>query len=457
MPLETLPLRGAADGAGDDLNLGQLLGALSHALDLTEGQPQGHCVRACWIGTRIAEKLELTHAERSDLYYTILLKDLGCSSNAARICQLYLADDLSFKGSFKTVDGSIRQALAFVMKNTGRGRDLVTRLRTVTGVLKDADEIVRELIETRCHQGADIAAAMGFTDAVCSGIQSLDEHWDGSGRPEGRRAEAIPLFSQIALISQVIDVFHRQSGRDAALREVVDRADRWFDPRIVRATLAAGAETRLWEELESEAVEDMVFAAEPASTGWQLDDEKIDDVVHGFGRVIDAKSPFTQGHSARVAYYADCICRQLGHDEAERRWMRRAGLLHDIGKLGVSNQILDKPDRLTEAEFDIMKRHPTMGRQVLERVDLFRPVAALAAAHHERLDGAGYPLGLCADALSLEMRILTVADIFDALTADRPYRAAMPIEKAYGIMDGMQGHAIDGDCLSALKQALDDL
>lgn len=441
------------DAAGD-LNLGQLLGALSHALDLTEGQPQGHCVRACWIGTRIGQRLGLGHAELSDLYYALLLKDLGCSSNAARICQLYLTDDLTFKGNFKTVDGSIRQALAFVVKNTGRGHDLVTRLRTTRNVLRDAGEIAHEMIETRCHQGADIASAMGFSAAVCDGIQSLDEHWDGGGRPEGVKGGAIPLFSQIALISQVIDVFHRQSGRDAATREVGDRAGTWFDPRVVAAALACAADGRLWDELESAEIERRVFEAEPATAGWRLDDDRIDEVVYGFGRVIDAKSPFTQGHSARVAGYTDQICVEMGYGEDDRRWMRRAGLLHDIGKLGVSNLILDKPDRLTEAEFEVMKRHPTMGRQVLERVDLFRPMADLAAAHHERLDGAGYPLGVGAEALNREMRILTVADIFDALTADRPYRAAMPLEKAYGIMDGMRGSAIDLDCYAALKRAM---
>jgi putative nucleotidyltransferase with HDIG domain len=134
--------------------------------------------------------------------------------------------------------------------------------------------------------------------------------------------------------------------------------------------------------------------------------------------------------------------------------MMRAGLLHDIGKLGVSNTILDKPDKLTDEEFEIMKSHPVLGHAVLRRVSVFEDVAEVAAAHHERLDGRGYPYGLSADQLSMDMRILTVADIFDALTADRPYRAAMPLEKAFAIMDDMTGTAIDDVAYQALKDAI---
>ena len=99
------------------IRLAELIGALSHALDLTEGQPHGHCIRACWIGMHIGKAINISAQERSDLYYTLLLKDLGCSSNAARICQLYLTDDHSFKSDFKLIDGSLPQALRFVLSH----------------------------------------------------------------------------------------------------------------------------------------------------------------------------------------------------------------------------------------------------------------------------------------------------------------------------------------------------
>ena len=186
-----------------------------------------------------------------------------------------------------------------------------------------------------------------------------------------------------------------------------------------------------------------------------LDEDYLDDIASAFADVIDAKSPFTAGHSARVTLFADMIGEEMGLGDAHRRWLRRAALLHDIGKLGVSNDILDKPGRLDAEEWAVIRTHPGLSRQILERVPAFADLASVAGGHHERLDGRGYPGGLTADALCLETRILSVADVFDALSAERPYRAAMPIPKALGIMDEDAGAAFDPDCLAALKRGLE--
>ncbi len=146
----------------------ELLGALSRALDLTEGQPEGHCVRCCWIGMSIGRKLHLPDEILQDLYYTLLLKDLGCSSNAARICALYLADDLSFKRDFKLLDGKLPEVLRFVLAKVGAGSDLATRFRATVNILKNGGRIVTELIETRCQRGADIARQLRFSQEVCN-------------------------------------------------------------------------------------------------------------------------------------------------------------------------------------------------------------------------------------------------------------------------------------------------
>lgn len=221
------------------LNVAELLGALSHALDLTEGQPKGHCQRACWIGTQIGMQMGLTAEALSDIYFTALLKDLGCSSNAARICELYLADDISFKRDFKTIDGSLAAALRFVMDKTGIQSGFAERVRAILNILRNGGEISRELIETRCHRGADIAAKMRFPAEVQDGIRWLDEHWDGSGKPEGRVGEAIPVASRIALVAQVADIFHKEGGRAAARAEILARRGTWFDPAVVDAFMSA--------------------------------------------------------------------------------------------------------------------------------------------------------------------------------------------------------------------------
>jgi response regulator RpfG family c-di-GMP phosphodiesterase len=214
--MEPAPL---AAGQLDKITLSELLGALSHALDLTEGQPAGHCVRCSRIGVEIGREIGLGKAEIAELYYALLLKDLGCSSNAARICELYLTDDLSFKQDFKFIDGSLPQALRFVLGHTGLKAGLAERFRAIVNIFQNGGEIARELIETRCHRGADIARKMRFAEPVADGIKNLDEHWDGGGKPLGLRGAAIPIYSRIALMAQVIDVFHVANGPEAALRE----------------------------------------------------------------------------------------------------------------------------------------------------------------------------------------------------------------------------------------------
>jgi HD-GYP domain-containing protein (c-di-GMP phosphodiesterase class II) len=444
----------ARSAGGLQLRLSELLGALSYALDMVEGQPPGHCARCCWIGIHIGRELGLDDAQTWELYYTLLLKDLGCSSNAARICQLFLTDDLAFKHDFMAIDGSIPQVLRFVLSHTGLKAGLTERFRTLVNVSLKSGRISRELMETRCDRGAEIARRMRFSEAVAQGIHNLDEHWDGGGQPRGLRAAAIPIYARIALVAQVIDVFHVANGIDAANREVQSRSGSWFDPQVVAAFTRVAQNSQFWDTLCSGSLQQAIFALEPAQRSSIVDEDYLDDIAAAFAQVVDSKSPYTSGHSERVTLVADLIAEQMGVSAEQRRWLKRAALLHDIGKLGVSNSILDKPGKLDPAEWAVMQMHAVHTRTILSRIAAFGDLADIAAAHHERLDGNGYPLGLRGDQIALETRLITVADIFDALTADRPYRAALPITGALEIMGGMVGTQIDADCFSALRQAI---
>jgi putative nucleotidyltransferase with HDIG domain len=450
-----MPVARAKMASLQELRLAELLSALSHALDMTEGQPAGHCVRCCWIGIHIGREIGLSEADIWNLYYTLLLKDLGCSSNAARICQLYLTDDLTFKHDFKTIDGSLPQALRFVLSHTGMQSGLAERFRALVKVFQNSGEIARELMETRCHRGAEIARKMRFSEAVAQGIQNLDEHWDGSGLPQRLRGEAIPLFAQIALMAQVVDVFQVANGAEAARQEIRHRSGTWFDPRLVVSFERVAALPSFWEMLRSpQELQRAIFALEPAQHSAVVDEHYLDDIAAAFAQVVDSKSPYTAGHSERVTLFTDMIAEQLGFDADQRRWLKRAALLHDIGKLGVSNAILDKAGKLDETEWEAMRQHAAHSEAILSRIGAFRELAEIAGAHHERLDGKGYPRGISGDEIRLETRIITTADIFDALTADRPYRAAMPVTKALAIMSEMVGTQIDADCFAALTRAL---
>ncbi|AVX05006.1 cyclic di-GMP phosphodiesterase response regulator RpfG [Maritalea myrionectae] len=436
------------------IRVAELLSALSHALDITEGQPVGHCVRACWTGINVGQKLGLTQAQLSDLYYTILLKDLGCSSNAARICAHYLADDLTFKREFKKVDGSLPQVLNFVITQSGVKASMADRFRSIVSTLRHGGEITRELLETRCQRGAEIARQMHFNDNVQQGILNLDEHWDGRGQPDKLKGPEIPLYSQIALLGQVVDVYYMNDGRAEAINAVQSRSGSWFDPKVADAFLALADDQAYWKTLARDDLSKVIYEFEPGQGARIADEDYLDDIAQAFAQVVDSKSPFTAGHSERVTLFADLIAEQMGYSAEKRRWLRRAALLHDIGKLGVSNSVLDKPGRLDEDEFKEIKKHPVFSMEILANIKAFGDIAPVAGGHHERLDGKGYPKGLRGDQIDMDTRIVTVADIFDALTADRPYRAAMPVEKALGIMREMVDDAIDRNCFTALCAAI---
>lgn len=432
------------------LRLSELISALSHALDITEGQPEGHCLRCCWIGMQVGRRIGLSDEDLWNLYYTILLKDLGCSSNAARICELYLTDDLAFKHDFKTVGDSAPAVLNFVLSHTGLRAPLAERFRAVMNILRNGKELADELIQTRCQRGAEIARMLRFPESVATGIYHLDEHYNGKGRPLGLAGREIPLYSRIALLAQVADVFHTSGGPAAVLEELQRRRGQWFDPELVDA-LVAVADEDFWWQLRSDDIGAAVLALEPASQIVPLDEDYLDDIATAFGQIVDSKSPYTSGHSARVALYVDLMAETMGVGSERRRWLKRGALLHDIGKLGVSNSILDKPGKLDGDEWEAVRAHAMHTETILARIDAFSELARVSGAHHERLDGTGYPRGLRGDEICAETRIITCADIFDAITAARPYRGAVPVDETLQIMARSVGSAIAPDCFDVLK------
>jgi HD-GYP domain-containing protein (c-di-GMP phosphodiesterase class II) len=436
------------------LKLSELIGSLSYALDLTEGQPAGHCVRSCWIGMKIGRDAGMSTEQLWELYYTLLLKDVGCSSNAARICELYMTDDRLFKHDYKTVGDSLPQVLSFVFKHAGMKAGMAERFRTVLTTLRDGRRTGQEFIATRCQRGAEIARLLRFPERVAMGIYSLDEHFNGKGSPAGLAGKAIPVYARIALLAQVVDVFHTAEGRAAALAEVRSRSGSWFDPRLVAAFERVSAGDAFWNTLKSPELDQILYAMEPPEHIVAIDDDYLDDIATAFGQVVDSKSPYTSGHSSRVALYTDIIAEEMGLTPERRRWLRRGAMLHDVGKLGVSNTVLDKAGALDREEWAEVRQHAAYTESILSRIGAFAELARIAGAHHERLDGGGYPRGLKADQIDMETRIITTADIFDAITAERPYRGAIPVPQALEMMEKTVGTAIDGRCLDALKRGL---
>jgi len=447
----TLPRRKDA-AAQPTIRVSQIISALSYALDLTEGRPMGHSVRSCMIGMRIAGEIGLSVAEQSDLYYALLLKDAGCSSNSSKLFHILSADEIRAKRDVKLTDWTRVgwDSLHYALTHVATGAPFLERVRTLVRVAAKQQTESSALVKIRCERGASIARKIGFPEPVAQAIHSLDEHWNGGGYPARLHREEIPLFARIMNLSQTIEVFLVNRGKEAAIEVARKRSGRWFDPELVRAAASLAKRDLLWRGLDQEQTIDHALALEPEECRLLANEETIENICQAFAEIVDAKSPFTYGHSNGVAEAAIGISRQLGMTGEDITFMRRAALLHDVGKLGVSNSILEKPGALTDAEWAVIKLHPYYSFEVLRRIPGFEVMSVTAGAHHEKLNGSGYFRQWSADQISLETRILTVADIFDALAAKRPYRDAMPIEKVFGIMKKDAPLAIDAQCLDAL-------
>jgi putative nucleotidyltransferase with HDIG domain len=440
----------ARDG-GAELRLSEVLSGLSYALDITEGQVRGHTERSCVIGMRLAAAIDLDDATRSSLFYALLLKDAGCSSNAARVAALFGADDPVVKSSRRLTDtSSSAQSVLHVLRHAGAGGSLLDRGRHVASVLRSGRPGARSLVELRCERGAEVARAIGLDEVAARAIKDVDEHWDGRGYPSGISGEGISVAGRVLCLAQTAELFWRHGGPHAACEIARKRRGTWFDPALVDAFVALEHDTSFWAMLDVP----QVAALEPPDYVLAADEARLDQVAHAFASIVDAKSPYTAHHSEGVADIADALAAMLELDDPTRATLRRAALLHDVGKLGVSNRILDKPGPLTAGEWELVRRHPRWTMEILARVSALHEVARIAAAHHERLDGSGYYRGLSAAQLDQPSRILAVADVAEALSADRPYRAALAPDEVLAVMEPDANPGLDPDALDALGQVL---
>jgi putative nucleotidyltransferase with HDIG domain len=444
------------------ISLADILSALSFALDLTEGAVQGHAVRSCLLGMRIGREAGLSEDELFDLYYALLLKDIGCSSNAARMCQIVGGDDIAMKAGAKLIDWTRPHApkletLQILWKNVLPEGNAAQRIVRLVEMSKTQHKNNEEMIALRCDRGASIVRKLACGDRAAEAVRCLDEHWDGSGYPDRLVGEAIPRLSRILAIAQHLDVFAMEKSRDVAIRVLCERSGRWFDPELVGVAVSLHYGRKLWANcLRGGDVEETRHAVVDIQPGRNvlLQAEWIDQICEAFADVVDAKSPFTFRHSIGVTNAAVMIANELGLPPESIAMVRRAALLHDIGKLGISNSILDKPGKLTDAERKTVEGHPGMSRRILERVGAFRDLAVVAGEHHERLDGTGYPDRKSSAELSLESRILSVADVYGALSEDRPYRPGLPIEKVISMMQSDLPSRLDPICYEALMMGL---
>jgi HD-GYP domain-containing protein (c-di-GMP phosphodiesterase class II) len=415
--------------------LSELLAALSCALDLSEGEPYGHAARSCLIAMRLGGALTLRPEMLEALYYAVLLKDAGGSGTAAGLADLFGCDDHAVKQDLRTSDWTRRLEFARVAARAAETHHpLPGRVRRTLEIALAGPRGLWQLMRTRGERGAAIARRLGLPEAAAEAVRTLNEHWDGRGLPEGTRGEAIPLLARIALLAQTVDAVHVRHGRDAAFDVARRRRATWFDPDLVAALWTLHDDRDWWNGLLHDDLVAQVAGAELQDRVCYLGESGIDDVAAAFAEIVEAKTTFTRGNTTEVAKLSVALARTCGMGPAGQRRVHRAALLHDIGTLGISHRILAKPGPLTPDQHKAIERHPLDTWEILSRAPALEDVAAVAAAHHERLDGSGYPKGLTSKELDLSSRILAVADVYVALISERPYRPAIPPEVAIALL-----------------------
>jgi HD-GYP domain-containing protein (c-di-GMP phosphodiesterase class II) len=433
-----------------DVRLAEIVATLSLATDLGYGQPMEHVLRSCLLSLRLGERMGLDESERVVVYYVGLLACVGCYADAHEQAR-WFGDDIALKAGTYGVDLAGLPMMAFMVRRVGAGeaphRRLGRRLSFMAGGRKE----IEGMFVTHCVVTGTLAECLGLGPAVRAALQQAYERWDGKGEPDGVAGEEVAVSVRLMQLSRAVEVFHRAGGAGAAIEIARKRRGTEFDPALV--DLFCEEAPTLLDDVAAVAGWDAVIAAEPALR-LVLTEAEFDAALEAIADFADLKSPYTLGHSRAVADIAADAGRQMGLDEREIVLLHRAGLVHDLGRLGVSNAIWDKPGPLTPAEWERVRLHPYLSGRMLATSRALAPLAALASQHHERLDGSGYPGGLSSAALAPAARVLAASDCYCAATEPRPHRPARTVQEA---ADELRAEAtsgrLDGDAVEAVLGA----
>jgi putative nucleotidyltransferase with HDIG domain len=442
--------RAAGAPAAAVQRVAELVAALSMAGDLAMGRPTEHSLRTCVLAVRLGDALGLAEPELVDAYYVALLRFTGCTATA-RLGAAVFGDELVVGEQLATLElGRPAQALAFMLRHVGEGNPPLRRAGMVARALAAGPGVAEEAAIADCEVAQRVAARLGFGDGVQRALGQVFERWDGRG-PRRIRGEALAPSVRVVHLAQDADTFRRLAGPEAAVAVARRRSGGAYDPAVVERFCAEAP--RLLADLDGASAWAAALAAEPGARSW-LAEAELDRAAGAIADVADLKSPHTVTHSRGVATLAEAAGRRLGLPGADVVLLRRAGLMHDIGRAGVSSRIWEKPAPLTEGEWERVRLHAYFTERVLARPQALTRVAAVAALHHERLDGSGYHRGLPAAMLPIQARVLAAADAYHAMTEPRPHRPARPPElAAEELRREARAGRLDGDAIGAVLAA----
>jgi HD-GYP domain-containing protein (c-di-GMP phosphodiesterase class II) len=432
------------------VRLAEIVAALSLGVDLGFGQPMEHVLRQCLLALRLADRLQLDDEQRATVYYTALLVSVGCHSDAHEQAR-WFGDDIALKSNkYEHKIGSVRGAAA-TMRMLGAGHPLLQRFRIGLEFAVSGHVDMDGMITAHAALARSLAAELGLPEPVLAALGASYETWDGKGWPGELRGEAIPLAARIAHLSEYVEVAHRVGGAEAARELARERAGKQFDPRVAGLLVACPEE--ILGGLEDVATWDAVIASEPALAPALAGDE-LDAALLAVANFVDLKSPYTLGHSAAVAGLVRGAAHELRMADDEARTVYRAAVVHDLGRLGISNSIWDKRGPLGPGEWERVRMHPYLTERMLGQSDALAPLARIAVQHRERLDGSGYPRRLRGGAIEHGALLLAAADAYQAMCEPRPHRPACnPAEAARELRAEIAAGRMDGACVDAVLAA----
>jgi HD-GYP domain-containing protein (c-di-GMP phosphodiesterase class II) len=427
-----------------EVRLAELMAALSLVVDLGLGQPTEHVLRQTLIAIRLADALGLPEEDRAAVYYVALLAWVGCVSDSHALAN-WFGDDLAWRAASYEIDSADPGAVAFLASKAAAVNPPLARHDA-----GDTSKLRGSTVE-HCVVTKDFAERVGLGPEVGTPLVQLFERWDGRGRPNRLAGEAIAVPARIVQFADVVVPFHRGGGIEAAVAMAQQRRGTQFDPELVdlfctqaEDILVAIQETNSWN---------LVLAAEPGHQV-RLTDQDLDGALEGIADFTDLKSPYTLGHARAVASLAEQAGVILQLPTEEVVLLRRAGLVEDAGRIGVSNSIWDKPGPLSASEMERVRLHAYYVERMFQRPVTLARIGSLAAQHHERIDGSGYPRGLTGSSLSLPCRILAAADVYCALVEARPHRSAFPPDKATKELNAeVERGRLDGDAVNVVLKA----
>jgi HD-GYP domain-containing protein (c-di-GMP phosphodiesterase class II) len=433
------------------VRIAELVATLSYAADLGLGQPMAHCIRQTVLALRLADLVGASAPEREAVYYLGLMMNVYCHADAAEQAR-WFGDDIAMKGDgFEMLDMTTAQVAALVLRRLNSHGSRSERAKRLAAFAVSGRKFVTSFLTTHSTVGAQFAERIGLSDEVCIAIRQAYEQWDGKGYPHHLAGDEIGLPARLVQLASPIEVYSRRRGVEAAKTITHKNRGTVFDPAIADVFLDHAA--AVLERVDDAADWDAILAAEP-TLGRRATGRDLDNVLLAMADLVDMKSPHLAGHSRGVANLVTEAARLSGFPDVAVKSLRHAALVHDLGRLGVSNAIWDKPGALTAAEFERVRLHPYLTDRMLARVTTLGASREIAARHHERLDGSGYPRGLTAVSLTPADRLLAVADFYHAKTEPRPYRPPLDAdEAARDVRTEVRAGRLDGEAADAVVAA----